>query len=292
MQERSLKSFDGTRIVYRVGGTGSRWLVVCNGYGGSFWAWEEIFAALEKRYRLLIWDYRGFYSSGVPDDVQRLTVEDHCADLETLMEQEGIERMALAGWSVGVQVALEHYRRHPESVEALLLINGSHGHVLRRSGDALLSPHLVPAGVRALKRLTPLLAPLLLPPLRAFARTSAAIRLISAAGLVSGQPDAIQTALQSVLTLDFGRYIAMGILADQHDTEDLLPQVSVPTLVTAGDRDIITSTRVARHIADRIPGAIYFEIPGATHYAVMEFPRLLANRIESFLRGQLDHPPV
>jgi len=49
---------------------------------------------------------------------------------------------------------------------------------------------------------------------------------------------------------------------------------------------------VAKHIADRIPGAVYFEIPGATHYAVMEFPRLLANRIESFIRGQLDHPPV
>lgn len=292
MQERSLTSFDGTRIVYRVGGTGTRWLVVANGYGGSFWAWQEIFAALEQRYRLLIWDYRGFYASGVPDDPRRLTIEDHCADLEVLMEQEGIERMALAGWSVGVQVALEHYRRHPESVEALLLINGAHGRVLRRSGDALLSPHLVPAGIRALKGVTPLLAPLLLPPLRAFASTSASIQLISALGLVAGQPDAIKTALRSVLTLDFRRYTSMGILADQHDTEDLLPRVSVPTLVTAGDRDIITSTRVARHIADRIPGAVYFEIPGATHYAVMEFPRLLANRIESFIRGQLDHPPL
>ena len=53
------------------------------------------------------------------------------------------------------------------------------------------------------------------------------------------------------------------------------------------ERDIVTLPRVMRHIASRIPGAIYFEIPGATHYAVMEHPRLVANRIESFVRG---HP--
>ena len=292
MQQRSLTSFDGTQIVYRVGGTGTRWLVVANGYGGSFWAWEEIFRELEPRYRVLIWDYRGFYASGVPSDPARMTIEDNCRDLDALMATEGIETMVLAGWSVGVQVALEQYRRRPETVEALLLVNGAHGRVLHRSGDAWLAPRLLPHGVGALRRLTPLLTPLLLPPLRMFARTPLSLRFLAATGLVQGQPASIQTALQSVLTLDYGRYLGMGLLADQHDTEDLLPRVAVPTLVTAGDRDIITSTRVARHIASRIPGATYFEIPGATHYAVMEFPRLLANRIDSFIRGRLDHPPV
>ncbi|MGR9053923.1 MAG: alpha/beta fold hydrolase, partial [Gammaproteobacteria bacterium] len=86
-------------------------------------------------------------------------------------------------------------------------------------------------------------------------------------------------------------YLTMARLADEHDTEDLLPRVEVPTLVTAGDRDIITPPRVARHVAATIPGAEYFEIPGATHYAVMEFPRLVANRMDSFVRARLDHPP-
>ena len=54
LQQKSIQSFDGTRIVYRVGGSGDRWLVVANGYGGSFWAWDDLVALLEDRYRLLI----------------------------------------------------------------------------------------------------------------------------------------------------------------------------------------------------------------------------------------------
>jgi 4'-phosphopantetheinyl transferase len=64
-----------------------------------------------------------------------------------------------------------------------------------------------------------------------------------------------------VLTLDWERYIEIGFVAQEHDADDVLETIQVPTLVTAGDRDIITRPRLAREVAARIPGARYFEIP-------------------------------
>jgi pimeloyl-ACP methyl ester carboxylesterase len=283
MERKSLQSFDGTRIVYEVGGTGDRWLVAANGYGGSFWAWRELFEHLEDRFRLLTWDYRGFHNSGSPADRSHLRIEDNCRDLDCLMQAEGIDSMALAGWSVGVQVALEQYRRRPQAVSALLLINGAHGRVLHRSGDGRLTGLVMPAIAGPWARAMRAVGPAVLPRLQALARSPLPIKFFYAVGLVSRESPAFREALHAVLGLDWATYLEMGKLADEHDTEDLLPRVQVPTLVTAGDRDIITRPAVARHIASRIPGAEYFEIPGGTHYTVLEFPRLMANRISSFL---------
>ena len=287
LQQKSIQSFDGTRIVYRVGGSGDRWLVVANGYGGSFWAWDDLFALLEDRYRLLIWDYRGFYASEIPADRERLQIADHCRDLDCLLEAEGVQRMVLAGWSVGVQVALEQYRRRPAVVDALLLIHGAHGRVLHRSGDGLLTGAVMPRVVGPWSRLAGVLGPAVLPPLRLAARSSLPVKLFGRLGLIAGGEQSIHTALQAVLTLDWGVYLRMGQLADEHDTEEMLPTVAVPTLVTCGDKDIITPPRIGKHIASKIPGAVYFEVVGSTHYAVMEFPRLMANRMDAFISGQL-----
>jgi pimeloyl-ACP methyl ester carboxylesterase len=289
MKYKTLRSFDGTRIVYEVGGEGDRWLVVANGYGGTFCAWDDLFARLAPRFRLLLWDYRGLHRSEIPADRARLRVEDHCRDLDLIRRAEGIERMVMAGWSVGVQVALETYRRRPEAVEALLLINGAHGRVIQRSlGGARWTGALLPPGLRGLRRATPLLQPTLLPALQRLARTPLAPVLLRAAGVFRADSPNLRESVVAILGLDYDAYFRMGLLADQHDTEDLLPHVAAPTLVLAGDRDFITRPALARHVADAIPGGVYRQVDGATHYGLMEYPDQYAAHILEFLAA---HPP-
>lgn len=285
MEEKSLESFDGTRIVYRVDGEGDRWLVVANGYGGSFFAWEDIFSILRSHYRLLIWDYRGLYRSEVPRDRTLLRIHHHCRDLDELCAAEGIESMVLAGWSVGVQVALEQYRLHPESVDALILVNGAHGRVLQRSFATPVERKLIPVAVRSLRKATPVLQPTLLPVLRQLAKRKFAAPLLHRLGMFARVSPSVRDAIHDVLTLNYDVYFGMGLWADEHDTEDLLPEVSVPTMVIAGNKDVITRPPLARSIARAIPGAIYHEVPGATHYGVMEFPEIYADYIREFIDG-------
>jgi len=292
MREKSLHSFDQTRIVYRVGGKSEgRWLVIANGYGGTFCAFDDLFSRLADRYRLLIWDYRGLHRSAVPSDRSKLRIEDHCRDLDLLCEAEGIERMILGGWSVGVQVVLEQYRRRPESIDALLLINGAHGRVLQRSlGNALakkVAKKLLPAGLRSARFGAPLLQRTLLPMMQQVAAWKFAPRLMRVTGIFNGESQAMQQAAHAVLGLDYDVYLKMILLADEHDADDLLATITVPTLVIGADRDTITSAPLTQGMAKAIPGAHYYEQRGATHYGVMEFPDAYAQRINAFVDASL-----
>jgi pimeloyl-ACP methyl ester carboxylesterase len=283
MRESSIESFDGTRIVYRTGGRGDRWLVVANGYGGTFGAWHDVLARLEDRCRWLIWDYRGLHRSAIPRDLARLRIGDHLRDLDRIRAALGIERWAMAGWSVGVQVALEQYRRAPDRVEALALVNGTHGRVLERSTGSVLARRMLPRALRGLRAMAPLVAPGVLPPLRAVAARRWSPALMRRAGIFNGDAASLGEAMRDVLTLDYRIYTHMILLADEHDTDDLLPRVRVPTLVVGGDRDAITPPPLSRRTAERIPGCRYQLLRGATHYGLMEQPERYAGLIGELL---------
>jgi pimeloyl-ACP methyl ester carboxylesterase len=55
--------------------------------------------------------------------------------------------------------------------------------------------------------------------------------------------------------------------------------------VITGSRDPLFSPRVARDLAGRLRRAELYVVPKATHYAPVEFPKLLNERIDRFLAG-------
>jgi pimeloyl-ACP methyl ester carboxylesterase len=59
-----------------------------------------------------------------------------------------------------------------------------------------------------------------------------------------------------------------------HDALDRLEQITAPTLVIAGEQDLLTPPGQGRVVADRIPGARFelFTGPGSSHAALMERP--------------------
>lgn len=81
LEHRRLTSFDGTEIAYQVRGEGPA-VVLANGLGGTFEAFRYVYEFLGRDYRTLCWDYRGLYGSGVPRDLETLTVAYQCDDLE------------------------------------------------------------------------------------------------------------------------------------------------------------------------------------------------------------------
>ena len=57
-----------------------------------------------------------------------------------------------------------------------------------------------------------------------------------------------------------------------HDTLDRLGQIRIPTLVVAGELDIVTPPRYGRVVADGIPGAEFVVMPGEAHQPFQERP--------------------
>ena len=67
------------------------------------------------------------------------------------------------------------------------------------------------------------------------------------------------------------------------DASGRLPALSVPTLVIAGESDVLVPTENSRLIAERIPGAELAIVEGAGHHFYSERPEESARIILEFL---------
>ena len=72
---------------------------------------------------------------------------------------------------------------------------------------------------------------------------------------------------------------AMGLL--DYDVRDLLPTITVPTVVVCGDRDLLTPLRENRAIADAIAGAELVVVEDVGHLIIWEAPERVVQAIEA-----------
>ncbi|WP_437787150.1 alpha/beta fold hydrolase [Sorangium sp. So ce1097] len=284
METRRVASFDGTDIAYRVTPppfTGAKTVVLVNGLGGSYLAWRAQIEYLSDQYRFITWDYRGTYASKrpSPDVPGAYDVANHVRDLEAILAAEGIRHGSLMGWSMGVQVALEAFRRLPGFAANLVLLNGTYRRPLETMGP-----------LPGLGRLFPPLVDL-----AARAHTAAT----RATRLPVGQPDAVswlqrmgllgkaldRKALAELLEpgpFDMEAFLRNLRALGTHDAEDVLEQIDVPTLLIAGDRDAFTPRALTQSMARRIAMSEILVVRGGTHTTAVEFPELVSLRIERF----------
>lgn len=277
--QRSGKGFDGTPLRHWVRRRGPHWLLTCTGYGGALPAWRPLFQELDADWSILIWDYRGQFGSEAPPGDLPIQIADHSRDLEILLSLEDISKGVLMGWSVGVQVALEHYRRRPDQVEALVLIHGAYERVLHGPLGAGLGSKLA----RGFTHLAAALGGPAQPVLGPLFRSRGLARLASALGVVRGNVEAFAPALAAWEGLDLRRYFEMALTADEHVTSDMHGTVEVPTLITAGHRDRLSPTKLAQELHEGIPGSQLLVVPDTTHYAIIEKPAFVARSIDRFL---------
>lgn len=220
---------------------------------------------------------RGFYRSEAPADPEAFGVEHHLADLDAVVEAEALDRYVLGGWSMGVQISLEHQHRHPERVAALVLIHGPYEHVLastRLGSPRLLLPLLDVLSARAgfVTRTNRRLFSL--PPLA---------RVLHRTGLLARNPEHFAEVLADFSTIDWGRYLRVVAGLHAHSAAPHLSHIRVPTLITAGTHDLLTPVAVAERMHRAIAGSELFVVEGGTHYSVVEFPEALCARIDRFL---------
>jgi pimeloyl-ACP methyl ester carboxylesterase len=168
---------------------------------------------------------------------------------------------------VGGVVAQELYRRHPQLVASLILADTYAGWKGSLSEDEC-AERLALVG--RLSDLSP----------SEFARSAFP-------GLLADDaPADVVDELLSV-TSDFrplsARLVATAIAACDH--RDLLPHISVPTLLLWGDVDARSPRYVAEQFRAAIPGAQLALIPAAGHVSNIEQPARFNTEVRAFCRG-------
>ena len=283
VEERRVRSFDGTDIAYHLVGEGPP-ILLANGLGGSWRAWTHQLRHFRDRYRFVSWDQRGLYRSGAPSDRGALDIPAQARDGLAVLDAEGIEKTAIWGWSMGVQVALEMWRRAPERISAIVLINGVAGKPWDSLANLPQVGRLAPMILSTLRRMPVLVSSVTRTAVSYPGTPGLAMRLGLAAPTLD--IEIFRELASSFGQLDMGTYVHTLEQIGEHDAHDVLPTIRVPLLMMAGGRDLMTPRSAAERIAREVPGAELLVVPGGTHYLAVEYPELVNLRIDRFLRDR------
>jgi pimeloyl-ACP methyl ester carboxylesterase len=247
--------------------------------------WRYLRADLGARF-ILHPHYRGHGRTSAPNDPARVTIEDLADDLACVLDDALVERAMLIGHSMGVQVALETFRRHPGRVAGLGLVCGAPSHPLKTFKGSATLEELLPMAQKWIQRMPSVINRLtrtLLPTRLAY---EVATRLEIRRELV--EPADFMPYLEGMARIDTRLFVAMLASAGRHSADALLPDITVPTLVVAGGRDGFTPPERSRAMAEAIPGAELLEIPNASHTAPIERPHLVDWTVRDFIARRID----
>ncbi len=268
-------SSDGTRVTGWRNDVDGPAVVISNGLGTPPEAWPAVIDPAAG-FRVATWYYRGTGGGDRPADPSHVTIADHVDDLIALMDHEGMDQAVLAAWSLGVNIAFEAARRHPERVAGILAVAGVPGGTF----DAMFGPIPVPRRLRhplgygaatVLKWAGPAIDKLMeVVPLN---RITAAVIRRTGVMAASTQPDVLLGALAEFKNHEFRWYFTLAQGAAKHEAMDL-SFVACPVTLVAGRMDIITSMRDIVIAADQIPHAEIRAVKG-THFLPLERPEEL-----------------
>jgi pimeloyl-ACP methyl ester carboxylesterase len=242
-------------------------LVLVHGhpFNRSMWRPQvERFASGRAGWRVITPDLRGYGESPVVPGVATLDVFAH--DIAALLDQLGVDRFVLGGLSMGGQIVMEFYRLFPHRVRGLLLADTSpvadtaDGRKRRYdTADRLLREGMRPYAGEVLSTMV-------------------------APYNVDAQPAVARHVLEMMCgTSPEGAAAALRGRAVRRDYVEMLPAVSVPTLVMVGQDDEFTPVADAQLMSRRIPAATLAIIDGAAHMPNLERPDAFNDALDAFL---------
>ena len=245
---------DGLTLAYDDIGSGEC-IVFVHGFASNRnenWRRVGWYGAIErKRMRLLALDVRGHGESAKPHDATLYKSEALAGDVLAMMDQAGVARAHIIGYSMGARIALATALRHPDRVDHLV-IGGIGGKLF----DPPREGHLLPDAM--LTDDPDAISEPLLKSFRHFADEQGEDRRALAA-------------------------CAQGL--DFHFTRDDVSAVRAPTLVVAGARDALAGS--PDELAAAIPGARAIALPGCDHFSAIPHALFKAS-VFDFLDGVLD----
>ena len=269
----------GLSVAYAVAGEGPIDLVVAPGFVSHIEAAFEqpaiahFVRRLSSFARVITFDKLG---TGLSDPIDgAATLEQRMEDLIGVLDAVGTERVALLGVSEGAPMCALFAATYPERTLSLIMY-GSYARGLG-SEEFPWAPAREQIDL-ALEMME--------------AEWGRGVLLDLYAPSVAGDPEFVRW---------WGRYQRQAAspsmarvvveLAAEIDITDVLPAISVPTLVLHRSGDLLWPVEAGRYVAEHIPGARLVELDGMDHWPFVGDTEALTGEIESFLTGARQAPP-
>jgi 3-oxoadipate enol-lactonase len=255
---------NGASLRYELSGTGNQTLVLMHEAGGCLESYEDALPGLEKDFRVLRYDQRGF---GFSEKVRELNFETVVADLAGLLEALNIAApVHVAGCAMGADYAVGFAARHPARIAKLVLASPNIDSNAQRGTQSVERAALVEReGIRAAmdashERSYP-------ETLRALDRER--FRRYQARW-VCNTPASFTAAARMMLSVDLTPEYA---------------KIQAPTLVIGARHDTQRPPEKAQRVANAIANSQYM-LAETGHFMNVETPQLFVDTVLPFLKSK------
>jgi pimeloyl-ACP methyl ester carboxylesterase len=249
-------------IAFQRAGSGPA-LVLLHGFLSDSRVWRTQLEELSDQFDVVAWDAPGAGASVDPS--HEFTIEDWARSLCSFLDAQGVEQAHILGLSWGGILAQELYRLDPERVLSLILA-GTYAGWKGSIGEEASSQRLARC-IRDSELPPDELARGWIPEL-----------------FTERAPSALREQMTAVVR-DFHPvgFRMMARSSAETDTTELLPRISVPTLLVWGEQDTRSPLAIAAQFQAAIPHAELIVIPNAGHVANMERPKQFNEAVRGFV---------
>jgi DNA-binding winged helix-turn-helix (wHTH) protein/pimeloyl-ACP methyl ester carboxylesterase len=267
---------DNVRLAYATVGSGPPIVRVANCFNhlDFEWGspiWRHWVRDLARGHSILRYDGRG---NGLSQrDVDNFSLDAWVQDLETVVEAAGLDAFALMGHSQGSSVAIAYAVRHPERVSHLILCGAySRGACHRESAEVL-------EARRALETLVDL----------NFGKSNPSFfHFVTSFYIPETTTPEEQEWFKNLqlISVSSRNLVQFMRACDEINIRDLLPQVTVPTIVFHSHGDRVAPPEEGRIVATEIPNARFVPLASGNHLLLADEPawKVFREELAAFLR--------
>ncbi|MGH2560034.1 MAG: alpha/beta fold hydrolase [Thermomicrobiales bacterium] len=264
--ESGVLTVNGARLAYDLAGDGPAVVLIHAGIADRR-MWDDQFPAFAERFRVLRYDQRGFGDSDMPAGPFALH-----EDLRDLMHQVGMERAALAGVSMGGEVALNTALAYPGIVAALVV-----GATL--AGSAERSNLLRQAWAETDEALE-----------AGDLDRAVEVELRTWVDGPNRSPGDVDAAVRERVRVMDRALLAREMAGSEGEAVDFDPpaherlgEIQKPTLLIIGDQDMPDVVESMGRLSSGIADATFVTLAGAAHMLSMEQPARFNTTVIDFL---------
>lgn len=237
-------------------------IVLVNSLGTTLSMWDEVTAVLRESFDVVRFDQRGHGDVGLAEGVT--TIDDSVDDVITVLDRFDLERVHIAGVSIGGMIAIRTASRLPDRIRSLAVLCSAavyEGQGWNERAAAVREHGLEP------------MVPLIMD--RWFSR-----------GFRHRRPEIVREYVEMLRAVPAEGYAAGCEVLATADVRADLPKVTVPTLVVGGGEDPATPPREQRLIARSIGHARFEILPGVAHLAPVAAPGEIATLVAANALGE------